>query len=440
MTSTEASARPLPTWFADARLGIFVHWGAYSVPAWAEPIGELGAVGLHRWFAHNPYAEWYANTIRFPRSPAAAHHREVWGGIEYDEFLDRWTAEAFDADGLIDLFASAGARYVVPTTKHHDGIALWDAPGTGTRNTVHRGPRRDIIGEFAEAARSRGIGFGTYYSGGIDWSFRPQRRMGMLTPTILGDAEYAAYAAEHVRDLIRRYEPDLIWNDISWPRAGRADLARLFEEYYAAVPHGVVNDRWGVKHADFRTSEYKAFAKVEDSGRPWEHTRGLGYSFGYNQVEDASHSLDGAAVVRLLVDVVSRGGNLLLNVGPDASGRIPPLQRAALEYLADWRAANGHAVWGSERLDRVIGAPGEEPWARWTRTGRVAHLVLAGPGVVAADPRAFELASARRPDGGQVTATAVDGGIRIDLTSARTLAPVLVDIDLLAGTVPASRH
>ena len=159
--------RATPQWYLDAKFGIFIHWGAYSVPAWAEPIGELGTIEGETWFAHNPYAEWYFNTIRIEGSPAWKHHQDVYGGAPYDDFLDNWKAERFDASSWAKLFRSVGAKYVIPVTKHHDGIALWDAPGTGTRNTVHRGPRRDLIGEIAEAVRAEGLRFGTYYSGGL---------------------------------------------------------------------------------------------------------------------------------------------------------------------------------------------------------------------------------------------------------------------------------
>ena len=96
--------REVPTWFRGAKFGIFVHWGAYSVPAWAEPIGELGTIDEATWFRHNPYAEWYANTIRIDGSPAQQHQKEVHGGAPYDDFLDQWTAEGFDADQVVDLF------------------------------------------------------------------------------------------------------------------------------------------------------------------------------------------------------------------------------------------------------------------------------------------------------------------------------------------------
>ena len=156
-------SRPLPEWFAKAKFGVFIHWGAYSVPAWAEPTGALGEVPDDQWFAHNPYAEWYFNTIRIDGSPAQEHHRTVHGGAPYDDFLDQWKAERFDPAAWAELFAHAGAEYVVPTTKHHDGIALWDAPGTASRNTVRRGPQRDLIGAIADAVRAEGMRFGVYY-------------------------------------------------------------------------------------------------------------------------------------------------------------------------------------------------------------------------------------------------------------------------------------
>lgn len=102
--------REVPEWFTDAKLGIFVHWGPYSVPAWAEPIGELGTIDPQYWFAHNPYAEWYYNTIRIPGSPAAEHQREVYGGAPYDDFLDQWDPAEFDPDEFMALVKSTGAR------------------------------------------------------------------------------------------------------------------------------------------------------------------------------------------------------------------------------------------------------------------------------------------------------------------------------------------
>jgi alpha-L-fucosidase len=380
--------RPLPQWFARARFGIFIHWGPYSVPAWAEPTGALGVVPATEWFPHNPYAEWYYNTIRIPGSPAAEHHRQIYDGAPYDDFLDAWTASAFDPHDWARLFADAGAEYVIPTSKHHDGVALWDAPGTGTRNTIYRGPRRDLISEIASAVRAEGLRFGVYYSGGLDWSITnlpPITLAADLRALRPVDAAYNTYAYLHVQDLITRYAPDVLWNDIDWPdagkRGGRYSLHALLEHYYRAVPDGVVNDRWGETHWDFRTSEYEASRENEQAG-PWENCRGIGFSFGYNQTEHEDQSLSGYQLATYLTDVVSRGGRLLLNVGPTAEGLIPPVQRQALEDLCRWMAKVAPILRASSPVPPQEAPPSEEPWVRWLATADHVVAVVAAEGVV----------------------------------------------------------
>jgi alpha-L-fucosidase len=456
-TRPEAYARferPLPSWYGDAKLGIFIHWGAYSVPAWAEPIGELGTFEPDHWFTHNPYAEWYFNTIRIDGSPAQRHHREVFGGAPYDDFLDAWRAEEFDADDWAALFARAGARYVVPTTKHHDGICLWDAPGT-PRTTVARGPRRDLVGEIAAASRRAGLRFGTYYSGGLDWDVAD---FGPILEHIHDDqrpldAGYARYANAHVLDLIEKYAPDVLWGDIEWPDAGKPEgpecFARVLDAFYAAAPDGVVNDRFGATHWDFRTSEYQQGRDLEAGA--WENCRGVGYSFGYNQVEGPEHHLDGPGAVRHLMDVVSRGGNLLLDVGPTASGRIPDLQRACLEQLGDWMAVNGSAVHGTRGVDAEVASPSghaqdgsgaEGAWVRWTRSGDGSTLFAVldgasgmrgtapvGTTTVALRAGAVDLTGAELLDGTPVPATAVDDGVQFEVPpSASQVGPAVVSL------------
>ena len=439
-----------PDWFLDAKLGIFIHWGPYSVPAWAEPIGALGTIEKQYWFAHNPYAEWYANTIRIEGAPAREHQREVYGGAPYDDFIDAWSAADFDATEVMALVARTGARYFVPTTKHHDGVTLWDAPATGDRNTVNRGPKRDLVQEFADAARAAGLRFGVYYSGGLDWHFGgnpPITDDGQIDARPV-DAAYSDYAFDHVADLIERHRPDVLWGDIEWPDAGKEagpkSLIELFDRFYTANPEGVANDRWGETHWDFRTSEYQNGLEVEGT-EAWENCRGVGYSFGYNRLEDATTSLDGPAAIRHFVDVVSRGGNFLLNIGLTAEGRVPDLQRETLEALGAWNALNGDAVFGSRPLDDGI-APatgdwaeeGERgAWARWTRTGVVAHaFVIAGgqnDGDVefGLDPERVDIGSARLPDGTPVPARASGPGVALSVPgSAVEGVPLRVDFDL----------
>ncbi len=398
--------RPTPDWFTRAKLGIFVHWGPYSVPAWAEPIGELGTIDRKYWYTHNPYAEWYYNTIRIKGSPAQQHQHDVFGSAPYDQFLDDWTARDFSASDVMSAIARTGARYFIPTTKHHDGVTLWDAPGTADRNSVHRGPRRDLIAEFRQAAVDAGLKFGVYYSGGLDWHFH-------TSPPIVddhlanrpNDAAYADYAYGQVVDLIDKYHPDILWNDIEWPDAGKGEgassLAELFSHFYETSPSGVINDRWGQTHWDFRTSEYEE-DRSNEGYSAWENTRGIGFSFAYNQLEDPSNSLNGDAAIRHFVDVVSRGGNLLLNVGLTADGRIPELQMQTLEALAVWNEVNGSSVFDSTALDHDIARPSDAPWSRWTRSGDVAHLFISpggGPACIDLDDARLDVASGRFADG-----------------------------------------
>ncbi|MBT0770618.1 alpha-L-fucosidase [Kineosporia sp. J2-2] len=426
--------REVPAWYRDAKFGIFVHWGAYSVPAWAEPSGELGTIEQRTWFTHNPYAEWYFNTVRIDGSPARERQDALHGGAPYDDFLDRWTASAWDPRQMAGLFRRCGAGYVVPTTKHHDGITLWDAPGTGTRNTVRRGPRRDIVGEFAEAVREAGLRFGVYYSGGLDWHFHhsgPIVDNASMYASRPVDEAYNEYAFAHVADLIARYAPDVLWGDIEWPDAGKPDgprsFARLLERYYAAVPDGVVNDRWGLTHWDFRTSEYQHGRDTESDGTMWENCRGIGLSFGYNQTEDASHYLDGPAAVRHLLDVVSRGGNFLLNVGPDEAGRIPELQLSCLEGIAAWMEVNSSLVHGSRPVPWA--EPSDGPWVRWTASGAQVNALVDAAGPVVLRAGGLDPASARTVHGVPVEAVAQDGGIAVVVPGSAVPGPVAVVFD-----------
>lgn len=230
--------------------------------------------------------------------------------------------------------------------------------GNGREEHGSSGPRADLVAGFTDAARKVGLRVGLYYSGGLDWHYRPARPIlseedctDLCRPK---DADYARYCFLHVRDLIDRYEPDLIWNDIDWPDDGKNfgayGLGTLFEYFYEARPEGVTNDRYGGVHADYLTSEYQHMGESEASGKPWENCRGIGQSFGYNRAEGEHHYLGGAAAVRHLVDVVSRGGRLLLNVGPRADGIIPRGQRECLEDMGVWNDLFGSELVGAKAL------------------------------------------------------------------------------------------
>lgn len=342
-----ASAYPspgVPDWYTDAKLGFFLHWGLYSVPAFA--VRSLASN-----YTDHVYAEWYGNTVRLPGSATRRWHDERFGvGTTYEDFAERWRAESFDAAAVVALLARAGGRYVIPTAKHHDGFCLWDT-ATTSFNAVRRGPHRDLVAELSRATVAAGLRFGVYFSGALDWhvsQLPPITNDADLFRLRRNDAPYAGYAAAQVTELIDRFRPAVLWNDIDWPDAGKGTgpdgVAALLRHHRDVVPDGATNDRWGVPYHGFLTREYQ---EPEASEEPWEATRGLGRSFGYNQLETDADLLGDAELVWLLVDVVSKGGNLLLNVGLDAAGTVPAIQSRRLESLGVWLATNEAAVYGS---------------------------------------------------------------------------------------------
>jgi alpha-L-fucosidase len=365
--------RPLPTWFDDAKFGIFVHWYPSSIPAFAplnpDPFTLAREQGEFVAFSESPYSEWYVNSLAIEGSSVQRHHAATYGDKPYDEFVDEFfaAAEGWDPQDWAELFAAAGATYCVMGTKHLDGALLWpsDIPNP-FKGAAYTSPR-DIVGDCIEAVRAVGLRAGIYYCGGLDITFQG---LGFHSwATVFGaipqSDEYHRYATGHYRELIDRYRPDVLWNDVGFPGFG-AGAAPLMAEYYAANPDGVVNDRFdpfgvamGQAHADFVTPEYSLERTV--STKKFEVCRGIGTSFGYNQLENESTYLPADRLIELLVDVVADGGNLLLNVGPLPSGEVPAAQRDRLLAIGSWLDVNGDAIYGSRphalsSLDTADGA------------------------------------------------------------------------------------
>jgi len=343
---------PLPEWYDEAKFGIMIHWSLYSVPAFALPTAQFGEIPIDEyWYSFISYAEWYQNSIRIGARPFREYHEKTFGkDFRYEQFADLFKAEYFDAAQWSKLFKKVGAKYVVLATKHHDGFCLWNSKYTEF-NSYNLGPKRDIVEELANAVRAEGIRFGTYYSGLLDWRFSPypilttQEKKNPPNCT----KEYADYAYMQCMELIDKYKPSLLWGDIGWPRAGFDYLNVLWAHFYNTVPDGVINDRWsdGVPGheiwCDFTTLEYKAYEPSKE--KKWEMIRGLGLSFGYNQFDKY---IDKNELITLLIDCVSKGGNLLLNIGPKADGTIPKEQVELLNYLADWMEINSESIYGTK--------------------------------------------------------------------------------------------
>ncbi|NLG51345.1 MAG: alpha-L-fucosidase [Chloroflexi bacterium] len=390
----------VPEWYHDAKLGIFIHWGLYSVPGWAPLSGDITKIiAEHGWaamFSRNPYAEWYLNSLKFENSATRKYHESTWGvDFTYDQFapLFNQAVTAWDPQDWASLFQQVGARYVVLTTKHHDGFTLWP--------TAHPCPRkpdyyatRDLVGELTDAVRGRGLRMGLYYSGGLDWSFNETRieDVNDTHSTIVQEPEFVAYANAHWRELIDRYQPALLWNDIGYPTA--ANLPELFAYYYNRVPEGIINDRFAQvttreaatgddmlaspqgRHYDIITPEYTSFPDIQT--QKWETCRGIGHSFGYNRNEGDEQLISVEALIHLFVDIVSKNGNLLLNIGPMADGTIPANQRQRLEGLGAWLQINGEAMFGSRPWVQAEGRTAQGISVRYTQQGRALYATLLG--------------------------------------------------------------
>jgi alpha-L-fucosidase len=342
--------RATPAWFIDAKFGIFVHWGVYSVPAFAP-------VGIPK---EQPYAEWYWHSLNEGKKgldPSITEtwkfHQRVYGAdFPYQDFAPQFRAELFDPTAWADLFKRSGAKYVVLTSKHHDGFALWpseQASKTWGRpwNSTEVGPHRDLVGDLSTAVRATGLKMGLYYSL-FEWS----------NPLWLTDKP--RYVSQHMlpqlKDLVTRYKPSIIFSDGEWDLSS-ADwrspefLTWLFNDS-PVKEDVVVNDRWGKetrhKHGSYWTTEYTAgMMQVE---HPWEENRGMGFSYGYNRAEKLEQYHTGRELVLMLVDTVSRGGNLLLDVGPAADGTIPVVMEERLTQIGRWLQINGDAIYGTHSL------------------------------------------------------------------------------------------
>jgi alpha-L-fucosidase len=341
--------RATPAWFTEAKFGIFIHWGVYSVPAYAPVIpGKLA------------YAEWYWNAMTAGKTnPSAnpiqtgtwAYHQKQYGAdVPYESFAAQFRAELFDPDHWADVFARSGAKYVALTSKHHEGFALWpskEASRTWGRpwNAVETGPKRDLLGDLSQAVRRKGLRMGYYYSL-YEW----------YNPVWLADKP--RYIRDHMipqfKDLVTRYKPSVIFSDGEWDLPSsewRSPelLAWLFNES-AVKDDVVINDRWGKdsrhKHGGYWTTEYTPGMSGMD--HPWEESRGMGFSYGYNRAERLEHYHTGRDLVIMLVDLVSRGGNLLLDIGPDADGTIPVVMEERLIQIGDWLKVNGEAIYGTK--------------------------------------------------------------------------------------------
>ncbi|MHC4206835.1 MAG: alpha-L-fucosidase [Planctomycetota bacterium] len=330
-------ARPTPGWFTDAKFGVFICWGLYSVPAWT-PKGS--------------YAEWYQYWLREKSFEGKVYnfHVKTYGkDFEFKDFAPMFKAELWDPDQWAKLIKGAGAKYIVFTTKHHSGYTMWPSRQAEQTygenyNPVKVGPKRDIVRDLAKAVRKKNIKVGLYYSL-YEW-YHP-----------LWKSDRQRFVEEHMfpqfKDLVTRYRPDIIWSDgeweMEWEKWRSPELLAWLFNNAPNEKDLVINDRWGKgirhKHGGFYTTEYGS--GMDDDSHPWEENRGMGFSYGYNRAENMEDYRSAQELILMLIDVVSRGGNLCLDIGPSADGRIPVIMQERLLQIGAWLKTNGEAIYGT---------------------------------------------------------------------------------------------
>jgi alpha-L-fucosidase/transposase-like protein len=323
--------RPYPQWFKDAKLGIFVHWGLYSVPAYG---------------GKESYAEWYLRGLQLKDSLRTNFMKNTYGqNFTYKDFAPLFKAELFNPDDWASLFKNAGAKYVMFVTKHHDGYALWPSKYNRNWNSVDVGPKRDLVGDLTKSVREAGLKMGLYYSL-AEWN-HPLHRWYTDPHDSIGNY-VEKYMIPQFKELVSTYKPTLIFADGEWFNSAKQwHSAELISWYYDLVgKDAIVNNRWGRGiNTGFLTPEYSAGIKV--TNRPWAEVRGIGRSFGLNRNEDLEAYGTPEELIHRFVQTVANGGGMILNVGPKADGQIPLIQQERLLQLGNWLKINGDAIYGS---------------------------------------------------------------------------------------------
>ena len=406
-----------PEWFIDAKLGMFVDWGLYSIAAYSPYI--KGARLYPDWYEYKCRPEYSGN------GSTSEYHKKNWGeDFKPDHFIALFRGEKFDAAKMMKVFRKCGAKYVVPFLKHHSGFCLWDCPYT-FRDSVDSPAKRDFAKEMADAARAEGLKFGVYNSQADEWEYPILQDDGSIKMKLWGgkivdwslDMETKAsgkiavkdfvydYIVPQMTDFIDKYDPDLLWYDADWStRAtenGSYDITAYLYNKAEGRKEVCCNDRYGrldpseeaafkrkgikvigcrTVRGDFFTDEWGDTAENIDPAKwyPWESCSGISKAYGNHWMEelDPSMVMSDKEFICHFSDIVARGGNLLLLVNLDAQGAIPKVQEDRMLSIGKWLEKNGEAIYATRIL-----APYSTSKVDYTQSkdGRVKYAIVKEP-------------------------------------------------------------
>lgn len=322
-------------WWREARFGLFIHWGLYAIPE-----GE--------WNGKKTYGEWIRHSAKIPRD-------------QYDQFVGRFNPTNFNAARWASLAKRAGMKYLVITSKHHDGFCLWDSK-LAEFDVASTPFKRDVLGELEAACRAEGIRFCTYHSI-MDWhhpDYLPRRPWETNRPTTGADFDrYVNYMNGQLKELTARYRPAVMWFDGEWEDTWTHEGGIALYAYMRSLdPTIIVNNRVdkgrrgvvgmnkeGSFRGDFGTPEQQIPAAGFGAGVDWESCMTMNAHWGWNKADSKWKSTE--ELVRKLVDIASKGGNFLLNVGPKPDGTFPNEAIERLEGMGRWMDVNGEAIYGT---------------------------------------------------------------------------------------------
>ncbi|KAJ8489101.1 hypothetical protein ONZ45_g13706 [Pleurotus djamor] len=336
------------------------------VERWTPDSDVLSTHESPTWAPPSTYAEWYDWSLHVPGSGTQQHHLETYGkNVHYDDFFSNFTASKFNASSWVDLFDRAGAKYFVLVTKHHDGFALFDTGNTSHRNSLEYGPKRDLVAELLETAKKEkpDLHRGTYFSM-PEWFHPDYAKYGFVTwpgglahnPFNSSQLEpYTGYANisdfiddlqyPQMLDLALKYDTEIMWCDIGGPNKTLEFAAQFYNHALENGRQVTMNDRCGAV-PDFDTPEYATFGSIQT--RDWESSEGMDpFSYGLNTATTSDEYLNGTGIVQTLVDIVSKNGNFLLDIGPTAEGEIIAPMAANLLDAGEWLGYAGDCVYST---------------------------------------------------------------------------------------------